>query len=176
MRSLGKWVVLVVLAAVLVGGPVMHVGAAEHSAVGVAQWQDGGQRPTVVVEDQNNFDPLWVIIGVVAGALIGVPVGLGGGVLLLRRLNDSVPFKDALEHLAMSVPRESFKEVIQEVNKGAQGLQDIFKFFMSQYAYPNTPGARTALLKQLAELGYQGATLVESVTDGEANAPLAPTG
>lgn len=172
MRTLLRLVFLFVLALVVFMPAVHRAGAADAPTYTVARWQDGGtgQPPTVVVADQNTFDPLWVIIGVIAGSLIGVPVGLGGGVLLLRRLNDSVPFKDALEHLAMSVPQESVKDIVQEVNKGAQGLQDIFKFFMAQYPYPNLNPALAATLRQAAALGYEGSTLVEAVTDGEPNA------
>lgn len=143
MRSLGKLVVLVILAVVLVGGPVIRVGAAEHSAVGVAQWQDGGQPPTVVVEDQSGFDAVWLL------ALIP---GVIAVLAIIAQVIESKNYRQTIENISAD-----------NLNKIEGAIEQVPQAVVSQIHTINEK------LIVLAEGALATLRVVDKVTDGQPN-------
>ncbi len=145
MRSLGKLVVLVVLAVVFIGGPVVRVGATDNSVDAVVQWQDGGQPPTVVVEDQSNFDAVWLL------ALIP---GVIAVLAIIAQVIESKNYRQTIESISADnlnklegAIEQVPQAVVSQIHKGNERLMDIME-------------AALATLR-----------VVDKVTDGQPNTP-----
>lgn len=167
MRKLFNLFFLLVLALVLIFGPTIRVEAENPQFDYYTAWQDGGQPeeqapPVVVVENQTNFDAIWILVA----ALAGILVGGGGATVILARANASKPLKDSVEELlAKSIP----PEYVNAIHNLAQGSQQITGFMVGQFKYAGVPGPIAAAIQEGALVAQQAADFVESVTDGETN-------
>lgn len=154
--KLSKLIILFVLALVLF-----------VPALPVAAQDPGEQEPTVIVENQTDFDALYLLIAAAAGLFVG-----GGSVaVILGRANQSKQLKDSTEQLlANSVPAET----VRLIHNLAEGAQQTSGFLLRQFTFPGVPEAIANAIKSGVEIAGQAADFVESVTDGEAN--IGPAG
>lgn len=156
MRKSFNLIILLVLALVLIFAPVIRTEA-----------QDGGatteEQPTVLVENQTDFD---AVFGVVA-ALAGVLIGGGSMAVILGRANQSKQLKDSTEKLlADLVPQKT----VDGLNDLARGTQQLAHYLATQFEFPGgVPSHIAKGVQAVAGAVEQGAQFVGDVSDGQTN-------
>lgn len=135
---------LVVLALVVLA-PVVPVQAEDTPAAAVVAWQDGGQTPTVVVEDQSGFDAVWLL------ALIP---GVIAVLAIIAQVIESKNYRQTIESISAD-----------NLNKLEGAIEQVPQAVVSQIHMINEK------LIVLAEGALATLRVVDKVTDGQPNAP-----
>ncbi len=109
------------------------------------QAQDGGQTPTVVVEDQSGFDPVWLL------ALIP---GVIAVLAIIAQVIESKNYRQTIENISAD-----------NLNKLEGALEQVPQAVVSQIHAINEK------LIVLAEGALATLRVVDTVTDGKPNTP-----